>query len=375
MKRGTIEHPKMVMLEHKLGVERLVAVGLMEAFWHWAAKYAPDGGVSKYSNDVIAGGAYWRGDHDKMMQALIESGWIDRLDDNELYIHDWHEHAEDAIHIKLARHRKRFVNGNIPSLKRLSKDERTEAQNFYALELTKSAPCAHKKRTASASASASACTPLPLKGKPPVGGGVEAIAKIPPELNTPRFCASWAEWAEHRRQIRKKLTKSTAEKQLARLARWGEPRAVAAIEYSIEQGYEGIYEKKGASTNGRAATNPNAEMIQQKTPPPEMAPYIPEPSAADVAGAAAWPAVRSALEGMVDHEGFDAYIAGLKCRALGAGGVWLEAQSRFLANMALSQFGEAIIEAVNSVQEPNPDLPLWITVQSAEEVDLEHLPF
>ena len=35
MKRGTIEHPKTVMLQMLLGCSRLEAVGILEALFHW----------------------------------------------------------------------------------------------------------------------------------------------------------------------------------------------------------------------------------------------------------------------------------------------------------------------------------------------------
>lgn len=73
-------------------------------------------------------------------------------------------------------------------------------------------------------------------------------------LDTPQMENVWREWAEHRRQIKKRLTPATIKKQIAKLERIGHDRAVAAIEHSIEQGWTGIYEPKAqaAGQNGHS---------------------------------------------------------------------------------------------------------------------------
>ena len=65
---------------------------------------------------------------------------------------------------------------------------------------------------------------------------------FPAELQSDAFRDSWESWSKHRREIRKKLTPSTVAKQLTKLSRIGEQRAVAAIDHSIEKGYTGIFE-------------------------------------------------------------------------------------------------------------------------------------
>lgn len=68
------------------------------------------------------------------------------------------------------------------------------------------------------------------------------------EAQMPGWLASaWKEWLEARKQAKRKpYTEMGAKKQLAALLGIGPARAVAAIEYSIRQGYQGIYEDKSA---------------------------------------------------------------------------------------------------------------------------------
>jgi hypothetical protein len=74
---------------------------------------------------------------------------------------------------------------------------------------------------------------------------------MPGTLNNPAFRAAWADWEQHRRELKKKLTPLAAKRLLSKLESWGEARAIAAIAYSIERGWTGIFEPK--ANNGRGA--------------------------------------------------------------------------------------------------------------------------
>lgn len=96
-----------------------------------------------------------------------------------------------------------------------------------------------------------------------VGVGVEnkaSRAKAPAEvdfpeaLGTPAFKSAWEAWTADRRERRKPLTARAAELALRKLAEWGPDRAVAAIEASIANGWQGLFEPKGGSA---AATKPS----------------------------------------------------------------------------------------------------------------------
>jgi len=73
-------------------------------------------------------------------------------------------------------------------------------------------------------------------------GCAASVVSIPTELDSDVFREAWERWTAHRKEIKKKLTPTTTAAQLKRLAAWGEARAVAAIERSIEAGWTGIFE-------------------------------------------------------------------------------------------------------------------------------------
>jgi len=120
MKRGTIEHPKTEMLADLLGVCVAQAVGHLEMLWHFAAKHCPRGDVGRWSDSMIAKRCGWLGDHTVFIDALLESkgagrtGWVERTADGILVIHDWDEHADEAVRKWLANHDEKFWNGSDP---------------------------------------------------------------------------------------------------------------------------------------------------------------------------------------------------------------------------------------------------------------------
>ena len=100
---------------------------------------------------------------------------------------------------------------------------------------------------------------------PPEGGSAREI--IPPlALNTPRFRDAWNQWEAHRREKRRALTPSTRKKQLVMLAKMGEELACQAIEESIKQGWQGLFEPKGP----RGSTD-NAEKERQASVDAQLA--------------------------------------------------------------------------------------------------------
>lgn len=64
---------------------------------------------------------------------------------------------------------------------------------------------------------------------------------FPEQLNTPAFRSAWDEWVAYRIERKKRLTKSTAEKQIKKLSQYTADDAVAVICRSIEMGWIGLF--------------------------------------------------------------------------------------------------------------------------------------
>lgn len=67
------------------------------------------------------------------------------------------------------------------------------------------------------------------------------LSDIPLTLHAPDFLAAWRDWCEDRRERRKPMTRRAATIALNKLATMTPDAAAAAIRYSIERGYTGIF--------------------------------------------------------------------------------------------------------------------------------------
>ncbi len=112
MKRGTPRHPKIFDLMQAMELPqraRAVVIGHLELLWHFTAEFAPQGDIGKYSDDRIEGAMDWHGKRGKLIEALTTSKWCDKSDRHRLIVHDWHDHADDAVKKRLARSELQFL--------------------------------------------------------------------------------------------------------------------------------------------------------------------------------------------------------------------------------------------------------------------------
>lgn len=70
------------------------AVGLIVCLWAWAAVNASDGHVTGYSARDIADAVGYRKSPVKLLDAMVQSGFLDQDEDGAVVIHDWDIHAQ-----------------------------------------------------------------------------------------------------------------------------------------------------------------------------------------------------------------------------------------------------------------------------------------
>lgn len=112
-KPGTRLHRKVARLSRTLNVELPHAFGLVCALFDIAADQCPDGDVTKLCRNPRELAEEMRTEiqPELLIAGLASAGWLDELPDGGYYVHDWHEHAEDRVHLRLARAGKPFANG------------------------------------------------------------------------------------------------------------------------------------------------------------------------------------------------------------------------------------------------------------------------
>jgi len=106
------------------------AVGLLERLWHETAERAPNGAIGRcYTNEEIAEAVGWPDDPSSagaLVGGLVGCGWLDDVGgDVRLYVHDWHDWAQDWVHIRLARAVLPFALGHVPKVARVGTAERS----------------------------------------------------------------------------------------------------------------------------------------------------------------------------------------------------------------------------------------------------------
>lgn len=116
MKQGTTQHRKFLRLKRTLSLRTWQCVGLLESLWHFTAQNAEDGQlVPRCTPDDIALFLEWEdADTSRVIDALVDSGWIDRAPNGDLSIHDWHDHMPDYLRERLRKRQERGVSRECP---------------------------------------------------------------------------------------------------------------------------------------------------------------------------------------------------------------------------------------------------------------------
>lgn len=93
-------HPKTLRLARRLGVSKHEAIGVIHMLWWWCLDYAPDGDLTGFGDDEIAMATEWPGEPAGLVDALVESRWLDRGADGQpliLLVHDWEEYGGKLV--------------------------------------------------------------------------------------------------------------------------------------------------------------------------------------------------------------------------------------------------------------------------------------
>jgi hypothetical protein len=105
---------KLDKLQAILGVHRYAAVGIFECLILSAQVNAPRGDIGKMEDEDIALSIDYKGDHSRLVVALVESGCLCLNDAHRLIIDDWPNLCDNKTHILLRNERKNFANGDHP---------------------------------------------------------------------------------------------------------------------------------------------------------------------------------------------------------------------------------------------------------------------
>lgn len=104
----SVDGPKLRNLYKSLRCSKFEALGILNFLWLWGLKNAEKDGLVKYADRgdieryLYGVGAGCRIDAERIVSALVNSGWIDEVPDG-IYLHDWEEWQEQWYKAKERR--------------------------------------------------------------------------------------------------------------------------------------------------------------------------------------------------------------------------------------------------------------------------------
>ncbi len=109
MKLEALDHPKTLDFSSRLGIKLPTAIGHLELLWAFTSTKTPQGNIGKWPDGAIAMACHWEGDPRQFVQALIDARLVDESHQHRLLIHDWTEHAQSWVRMKLAKAKLPFL--------------------------------------------------------------------------------------------------------------------------------------------------------------------------------------------------------------------------------------------------------------------------
>ena len=107
------KHPKLKRLARYLGISKHAAIGVVHMLWWWALDYAQQGKLAPpYDiNDIADAIELDNVDANTLVEALLDSRFLDKTEDDTIVIHDWYDYAGKLLD-KRERDRERKAKKN-----------------------------------------------------------------------------------------------------------------------------------------------------------------------------------------------------------------------------------------------------------------------
>lgn len=195
-----------------------VVVGILERLWHATIRDAQRGDIGRLDDELIAEAVGWHGDANMLVDALVECRWLDRCVTHRLVIHNWGDHAPDFVKGALKRHGKDFAIATCPGQPALEDPAIAASLGNHQPNLTK--PNITKPNETE-------------RKEPP-------LPPLPPELDTPRFRDTMADWiANSKTKYKARGLQAMATRAAKRAETHGVDFVCDAMERAMANGWQG----------------------------------------------------------------------------------------------------------------------------------------
>lgn len=220
IEKTTARKPEVLRIAEILQIHPDHAFGLCFRFWSWIDDHlqtANARGVSISLVDSLV-------DRNGFAEALIDVGWL-RVREGSLEIPNMDRHLSQTAKTRAV------------TAKRVAKHTSKTNGKTNGASVSEALAREEKRREENNNT-----PPNPPKGKGVKKSSTDFRVAIPEALNTPEFVDAWQRWVKFKKEKRSALTETTAMAQIQQFADWGTVRAVAAINFTILKGYQGLLE-------------------------------------------------------------------------------------------------------------------------------------
>lgn len=255
------------------------AWGLLEGVWHFAAQFCPSGVITTSAHPALAGFLFITAPVEDVLGQLACAGWC-RRSEGGFELVDWMENRPMSLVNRVKQHKHRLPSRNKPGesgvtttsvttqvVKKVGGDgdchQKSDEQGVGGKEGGGvSEDCAQNSgetyhlgtKEAKPPKKATTYPPgKPTRRKPPL---TTLDIDLPPGMDDYRVHAALEEWITYRRKSGKPYRdKAYVAKTLAEYADEPPDVFVAAVNYSIGQGYQGLF-RAGEKRNGQPSKRP-----------------------------------------------------------------------------------------------------------------------
>jgi hypothetical protein len=225
---ATSHKPEVWQMAQDLGIDPDAVVGKLLRVWAWFDEQTENGNAPSVTKALLDRYVGVTG----FVTAMLQVGWLSE-DETGISIPNFDRHNGSTAK-KRASTAKRVAESRVKE-----GDVTQEYENCNASNVTSALPREEKIREREDKNNNTPHSPPRGKREKPATYQF-TLADIPPELGTNDFRRAWANWILHRREIKKPITATSAKSQLKWCAAQGERQAVAAIEYTIRKGWQGL---------------------------------------------------------------------------------------------------------------------------------------
>lgn len=232
MRTDLAEQPEVVAMAVELNVEEDLIIGKLHHLWSWVDRQTTDGNVTGVTGVTLDRVTNMQG----FASALVNVGWL--LEErNGLTLPGWKEWNSQSS-------KQRSLNAQRQARYRERKSNVTAVTGVTPPSLSISS--SKKKK----------------RGQRKVLNPDDI--DLPEEIATPEFREWWAKWVKHRNEKKAPLTRTNAETLIAEFRDWGIERSIAAIRYTIRQGWQGIREPEQQGGDRGAAQPHDTEAFNRR---------------------------------------------------------------------------------------------------------------